>query len=191
MITNRHQRGVPRKKSVRPGAVGVQPDDSAGMQRKLQERWNPELRVRALEKKVEEYADRHGGMEQLLRTHDTETTDPELDILKKMVADGKQQLQKLPCEVATLEVLKGGMRDYIDYALAEVDRYGHTSVKKGPEDRFDWRSQGRANYIPSVFRSEAENFVGDRPPFNTVDTRYAKSEVSSIGWVGNQRFSVV
>uniref|UniRef100_A0A7S4Q8M0 Uncharacterized protein n=2 Tax=Alexandrium monilatum TaxID=311494 RepID=A0A7S4Q8M0_9DINO len=96
MITNRHQRGVPRKKSVRPGAVGVQPDDSAGMQRKLQERWNPELRVRALEKKVEEYADRHGGMEQLLRTHDTETTDPELDILKKMVADGKQQLQKLP-----------------------------------------------------------------------------------------------
>eukprot|EP00418_Pyrodinium_bahamense_P042914 CAMPEP_0179209548 /NCGR_PEP_ID=MMETSP0796-20121207/104509_1 /TAXON_ID=73915 /ORGANISM="Pyrodinium bahamense, Strain pbaha01" /LENGTH=205 /DNA_ID=CAMNT_0020914507 /DNA_START=29 /DNA_END=646 /DNA_ORIENTATION=+ len=152
---------VPVSNAMPPNSVGVDPDDLQMMQQRLKERWDPETRLRALEQKIEEYADRHGGMRNLSAAEGMVASDPEMEILKKVVADGEDQLQTQHSEVATLEVLESGVRDYIDYALAEVDRYGHRATAG---ERFDWRSQGKANDIPALFRSQAENWVGRGPP---------------------------
>mmetsp|Transcript_73903 Transcript_73903/g.171433 ORF Transcript_73903/g.171433 Transcript_73903/m.171433 type:complete len:231 (+) Transcript_73903:40-732(+) len=162
MLVYRRQESRPQEQQrfqrepIPPGAVGVAPDDVTAMQQKLRERWDPDARVHALELKVQEYAERHGGLDELAASH-LQKGDPEMEILNKLVADGEDQLQKQPCEVATLEVLKSGMRDYIDYALAEVDRYGHLA-RTG--DAFDWRAQGKAADIPVLYRSKIENSVG-------------------------------
>lgn len=82
-----------------------------------------------------------------------------MDIINKLVDEGEQRHQLQDAEQATIEVLRSGMREFIDYSLAEVDRYGQ---RMNAGAAFNWAEQGKANDAPALFRSQRENWVGRR-----------------------------
>ncbi|CAK0796294.1 unnamed protein product, partial [Prorocentrum cordatum] len=84
--------------------------------------------------------------------------DAELAILNKAVQDGEEQLQIQSSEVPTVELIKSGARDFIDYALTEVDRIVKVD-NAGSVTSFDWKSQGHSQDVPALRRSQAEQWV--------------------------------
>lgn len=193
-----------------PGAgktlLGAPAGDTAQLARRLHRRWNPRDTLSAFKLKVEDYTNRLGPLD-----GGAKTSDMELEILQRVVEEGEQALKLHESEVATVEVLKTGMREFIDYALDEVDRFTRVT-KLGCDDTFHWRAQGHPDTIPPLRRSRAENNVSDdmpheqgslavRPqdlwrPYSRLEeaaiTRNASVGDSTTGWsVGEGRFSVV
>lgn len=82
-----------------------------------------------------------------------------VEIMTKVFEEGHhtEGLQKV--EKATLRLFKdGGMRDYIDLSLTEVEQYVQCD-KNGQVSGFMWRAQGNGGDIPALRRSKGENGV--------------------------------
>merc|ERR1740121_155829 len=140
-----------------PDFIGARRDDLQALRAKLAEPWRPQDRVKALDNRVKDYEYKHGNLARRLQGGPVQG-DAELAILNKAVQDGEEQLQIQSSEVPTVEVIKSGARDFIDYALTEVDRIVKVDTK-GSVTTFDWKSQGHAGDIPALRRSQAEQWV--------------------------------
>jgi len=140
-----------------PDFIGARADDLQALRAKLAEPWKPQDRVKALDNRVKDYEYKHGNLARRLQGGQVQG-DAELAILNKAVQDGEEQLQIQSSEVPTVEVIKSGARDFIDYALTEVDRIVKVD-NAGSVTSFDWKSQGHAQDIPALRRSQAEQWV--------------------------------
>lgn len=140
-----------------PDFIGARANDLQSLRAKLAEPWKPQDRVKALDNRVKDYEYKHGNLARRLQGGPVQG-DAELAILNKAVQDGEEQLQIQSSEVPTVEVIKSGARDFIDYALTEVDRIVKVD-NAGSVTSFDWKSQGHAQDIPALRRSQAEQWV--------------------------------
>jgi len=137
------------------GSVGADPEDTNDLLSRLQGPFDPEARVQALRT----YAARNKGPQpQKNKFAPGSDQDAAVGIIQKVFNDGQslQSLQK--AEMETVRLLQGGMRDYIDYALDEVERYAKIG-KTGAVTSFSWRSQANPGDVPSLRRSMGENGV--------------------------------
>lgn len=138
--------------------LGAPAGDAVQLAGRLQRRWNPKESVSAFKLKLEDYTNRLGPLE----LH-SKSNDKELEILQRVVEEGEQALKLQESEVATVAVLKTGMREYIDYALDEVDRYTRVT-KLGASDSFNWRAQGHPDNVPPLRCSQVVHMVSDDMP---------------------------
>ncbi|CAK0796292.1 unnamed protein product, partial [Prorocentrum cordatum] len=136
---------------------GARADDLQALRAKLAAPWKPQDRVKALDNRVKEYEYKHGNLSRRLQGGPVQG-DAELAILNKAVQDGEEQLQIQSSEVPTVELIKSGARDFIDYALTEVDRIVKVD-NAGSVTSFDWKSQGHSQDVPALRRSQAEQWV--------------------------------
>mmetsp|Transcript_38536 Transcript_38536/g.99585 ORF Transcript_38536/g.99585 Transcript_38536/m.99585 type:complete len:242 (-) Transcript_38536:100-825(-) len=136
--------------------IGPEPGDLDALADRLRQRWNPEARVAALR----ESAMRNGGLDAAKKAR-PRTGDPAIDILEKVFEDGAKELNMQPGEVATVKLLRGGMRDFVDYALDEVDRVGRMQ-KSVTGGAFAWRNAGNPDDNPCLRRSLQKNHVGSQ-----------------------------
>jgi len=138
------------------GALGPDPDDHADMRRRLAQPWDPDGKVAVLRR----HALRNLGPSAPKKDKIAEGAgqDVAAEIMKKVLDDGIGLNNVQPAEVATLNIIKDGMRDYIDYALDEVDRYTRVG-KTGAITAFAWRQQANPSDVPCLRRSMGENGV--------------------------------
>jgi len=173
--------------------LSAQAGDTDGLAKQLEKPWNREAPLAALDSKIQTYAMQQGMMLGMPgpRQRTTTTGRAELDILHKVVEDGQQQLQLQEAELAAVKVLKNGTRDFIDYALDEVERVARVDATTGKIVGFDWRAQGKLSLdVPAVRRSIVENGVSSEPPpRGTAEINFGRSEDN--GAADDTRFSMV
>jgi len=101
----------------------------------------------------------------------------ELAILDKMRKDEEVGALKLPVEAATDKVLRTGIREYVDYAADEVERFAHVG-KANLGVEFDWSGCGDCHDVPTLRRSAVMNRVDG-----------AKSHLVGLGHGSDDMFS--
>lgn len=141
--------------------IGVEPGDLDGLAERLKQKWDPDTAVSALK----EAAERNGATRALEKQQKRpKTGDAAIDILEKVFEDGAKELNMQPGEGATVKLLKSGMRDFIDYALDEVERVGrmHTGKDGSGVHGFSWRLAGHPNDNPCLRRSVKLNHVSGK-----------------------------
>lgn len=136
-----------------PGTVGADPEDVDDMIARLRKRFDPEAKAAALKT----FALRNKGPLGAKKAVPLRGGEA-VEIMTKVFDEGHQLQSLQKTELATLKVLKNGLRDYIDYSLDEVDRFVRAD-KNGQVSGFTWRVQGNAGDIPVLRRSKGENGV--------------------------------
>lgn len=137
------------------GSVGADPEDTDDLLKRLHGHFDPDARVSNLRT----YATRNRGPVPVKKPVPVGSEqDAAVEIIGKVFEDGLNMQSVQAAERATVRLLRDGMRDYIDYALDEVDRYGSIS-KTGAVSSFSWRSQANSGDVPSLRRSMGENGV--------------------------------
>eukprot|EP00927_Polykrikos_kofoidii_P079178 TRINITY_DN75965_c0_g1_i1.p1 TRINITY_DN75965_c0_g1~~TRINITY_DN75965_c0_g1_i1.p1 ORF type:complete len:334 (+),score=53.42 TRINITY_DN75965_c0_g1_i1:88-1089(+) len=163
--------GPPRPRAP---PVGAPASDSMALFKTLKKGWKPSERISLLEQKVQEYATTHHCNVQDLRhtpalsvaglTHgdmeESKHVTREMQILQKVVHEGEEMTKKGEAEMATVNLLKTGMRDFIDFALDEVDRFANVG-KGGHHSSFSWRTQGHVSDNPCLRRSLEAHSISD------------------------------
>eukprot|EP00929_Paragymnodinium_shiwhaense_P105607 TRINITY_DN70652_c0_g1_i1.p1 TRINITY_DN70652_c0_g1~~TRINITY_DN70652_c0_g1_i1.p1 ORF type:complete len:435 (+),score=93.82 TRINITY_DN70652_c0_g1_i1:111-1415(+) len=181
--------------------MGTPLHDTAGLAAKLKKGWKPKERVSAIKLRIEDYARTHGLTIKELKAPVSISSvlagkmDPrknvskEVQILNKVVQDGEDAGRAQESELLTLNNIKSGMRDFLDYAIDEVDRYAQIGTKgnDGAKAEFNWRSAGHYGDIPSLRRSMAINNIGDGADPAVFATDPDESEdAESVGTGGSQ-----
>jgi len=172
-------------------SIGANPGEFHEIAQRLQQPWDVQARLNAIRGKVDEYARPHGGIEVLLASKNpTRRNDPAMDIINKLVDEGEQRHYLQDSERATIEVLRSGMREFIDYSLAEVGRHGQ---RINASTTFDWATQGQATDAPALFRSQRENWVGRRSPPDRQLRQFEATHLPQFSPADprEERFSVV
>merc|ERR1712139_176834 len=122
--------------------------------------WSKEEVLSSIDHKIDLYARRHGGgnieagRKRLLADRKAKAADggeraKELAILDKM--------RKV--EEAADAALRTGYREYVDYAVDEVERFTHISKTGAVTAEFDWNSCGDFHDVPALRRSTGQNRV--------------------------------
>jgi hypothetical protein len=174
--------------------IGARAGDIKGLRSKLNETWDFKDRMKAIDERIKDYESRHHDLSRKLKGN-LVTGNAELAILDKAVKDGEEQMQIQASEVACVDVIKSGAREFIDYALTEVDRIATIDTSSAARS-FDWKSQGHAVDIPALRRSEAEKWVrrGGAPKASILTFRaqdISQTMYSTATSSQNDRFSVV
>lgn len=165
--------------------------DTKALAKRLQRKWEPQSCINELEGRIKEYA---GRPQSRMPTRDGGA----LQILSKAIKDGEASLHLQDSELAAVEVMKTGMRDFIDDAMAEVDRFAAVVKSAGSSlTSFNWRSQGSAKDNPALRVSQATHNVGDFWQNRNKQKADTFREVTSSVWSlrnddqNPARFSVV
>lgn len=152
--------------------------DSIKMARQLQRKWKAADKVAALQQRVRNYSNRHQCRPEHMHyvATDAEDTDNtkhvntrEMAILRKALKDTEGNGLTVPADFAMAELLKSGMRKYIDNALEEVDHVSRVN-RAGAFQSFNWKTQGNAFDIPALRRSQAINNVSDDVSASDIDS---------------------
>jgi len=180
-----------------PGSVGCSPDEDGAedLKRRLQKPWDPEARIDALKS----YALSNCGTQASVAEKQRQASeDPQaaVALIHEVMKEGEDAQGIQPAEMATVDHLKSGMRDFIDFALDEVDRFNRTTktgaVAAGPKDNgFNWRTQGTRLEVPSLRRSRAERSVKPDVLQALIEAAKPKSSVPTVEPLVGGRFSVV
>jgi hypothetical protein len=135
--------------------------------------WRKDEVLYGLDHRIQQYVGRHGGFARDARklvaprggpkTADGNERQQELAILDKMRQDEEAGALKLPVERSIDEALRVGYRDFIDYAVDEVERFGKITKTGAVTAEFDWSSCGDFHDVPALRRSSGLNRV-DGPP---------------------------
>jgi hypothetical protein len=130
--------------------------------------WNKDEVLFSLDHKIEQYAWRHGGQRALTkdrrqRSDQGGVRQKELAILDKMKKDEEAGALKLPVEQACDDALRTGLREYVDYAVDEVERFNKISKTGQVTAAFDWSACGDFHDVPSLRRSCGINRVDGAP----------------------------
>lgn len=121
----------------------------------------------ALQKSCKSYSTRHGDArlnadpEAKVNAGQSKTQPKSkaLEALKKVAEEGTHADEMPEEELKVLNILKDGLRDYIDDALDEAERYKR--VDRSVEKRdFEWEVVGNFNEFPALHRSRTENGPG-------------------------------
>jgi len=147
--------GEEKKKKVAP--VGPHIGDPRELADRLNKKWNGAQVIDSLKKKLLDYETRHGNLDEGKIVH----ADKELQILQKVVEDGEGVMHMQPAELAALNVIQNGKRDFIDFSLDELSRFTGAKISGFGEGSFDWRAQGEAGNNPALTRSTFEHRVAD------------------------------
>lgn len=139
----------------------VRPKQS--LEHRLVEKWDKDEVLYGMDTTIEKFAERHGGYKALVaesqpKAHGGERNQ-ELAILDKMRKDEEGGLLALPVEQATIKVLSTGVREYIDYAVDEVERFANVDMSGAVTAEFDWAACGDFFDVPALRRSGANNRV--------------------------------
>lgn len=127
--------------------------------------WSKEEVLFSLDAKVDNYARRHGGQKALLRERkhvraaDGQERQQELAMLDKMRKDEEAGALMLPVEQAADTALRSGFREYIDYAVDEVERFSSVAKITAVETDFDWTACGEWHDVPARRRSIVKNRI--------------------------------
>lgn len=121
-----------------------------------------------LKKSVKSYATRHGdarlnadpeAKNQVGGQTRRQQKSKALEALKKVAEEGKAQDEVSAEESSVNALLKDGLRDYIDDALDEAERYKRVDRSAIKID-FNWETVGNFNEFPALHVSRAENGPG-------------------------------
>lgn len=172
------------------GAVGPEPDNAEAMIHRLREPWDPEARLAALRS----YALSHHGPSKRRNSMEQQesTQEAALAILQQVYEEGMQLQNITSVEMATMNQMKHGMREFLDYAIDEVDRFTHAnkSSKSSAANSFSWRSQGDQFDVPALRRSITENAV--QAKLLQAMRNKGPQPVAAVGAThASERFSVV
>lgn len=162
-ILAEQQKPIPEEKKVRGLARAQKPLDQ-----RIASHWDREEVLYSLDHKIEQYSRRHGGVKRLkadrrAQANDGNIRQKELAILDKMRKDEEAGALRLPVEEATEAALRTGFREYVDYAVDEVERFTHISKTGAVTAEFDWSSCGDFHDVPALRRDTGKNRV-DGPP---------------------------
>merc|ERR1712224_526581 len=100
----------------------------------------------------------------------------ELAILDKMRKDEQDDMLRLPVEQAADEALRTGFREYVDYAVDEVERFAHVNRIGAMEIEFDWSGCGDIHDVPALRRSSGINRV-DGPPSHVAGLGHGSDDM--------------
>jgi len=159
-------------------SFGAPRSDVKALQKKLEKGWKPHERVALVQRKVQTYASMHGCKEKdlkkpaptqhqsqpILQIEKPEAKSEiamEMQILAKVVQDGEDARMMHPAERAVAEYIKGGARDFIDFALDEVDRKQRMTKTGQTTAEFNWSMQAHSGDNPSLRRSYQKNHCHD------------------------------
>mmetsp|Transcript_80670 Transcript_80670/g.147089 ORF Transcript_80670/g.147089 Transcript_80670/m.147089 type:complete len:361 (-) Transcript_80670:107-1189(-) len=157
----------------KPPDVQRKPKQSIG--KRLQKGWNKDGIMRGLDITIHDYSKRHGGRTLLTKEKGVVAQGPrsqELGILDKVVKETAEGAKMIPAEEVLTKTLRAGYREYIDYALDEVERFAQTD-HTGAAPQFDWKMCGDAFDVPALRRSRAENAVGGGPQDFVATTKHS------------------
>lgn len=139
----------------------VQRKGRQNLGKRLQKGWNKDNVMKGLDITIHDYSKRHGGRQVLAKEKGVAAQGPrsqELGILDKVVKETAEGAKMIPAEEVLSKTLRAGYREYIDYALDEVERFADSDVT-GSAPQFDWKIVGDAFDVPALRRSRAENAV--------------------------------
>jgi hypothetical protein len=150
-------------KAPLPTWGGVTPEQ------RLRKEWqeSESAALAALQKSEKTYAIRHGDArlnadpEAKVGAGNTkgQVRSKALEALKKVAEEGKNSEEMPAEEVEVVNILKDGLRDYIDDALDEAERYKRVDRSEVKRD-FKWEVVGNFNEFPALHRSRLENGPG-------------------------------
>lgn len=155
--------------------------------------WDKDSILGALDTKIESYAFRHGhgnveqGRKRLVadRTGKGEggaIRQKELAILDKMRKDEQAGALRLPVEFAADNALRTGLREYVDYAVDEVERFTQISKTGAVTAEFDWSACGDFHDVPALRRSSGMNRV-DGPPSHMVGLGHGSDDMFTMDFL--------
>merc|ERR1712216_1103980 len=138
--------------------------ESQPLPHRLKKKWVKNEVLKSIDERVYSYGMRHGGLAVLVKdSHLTSAKGPvskQMGILEKMKREEEEGAKMLPVEDNLNKQLRTGFREYVDYALDEVERYNISNDAGGQVTaEFDWTCAGDAKDIPSLRRSHANNRV--------------------------------
>lgn len=142
---------------------GVAPD------KRLRKPWkeSEEAAIKSLKKITKGYAARHGEArlnadpEAKMNAGQTkqQKRSAAMEALKKVAEEGKHEKDMSKEEISVNDILKDGLRDFIDDALDEAERYKRVDRSVVKVD-FKWEVVGNFNEFPALHRSRQENGPG-------------------------------
>lgn len=123
--------------------------------------------IASLQKSLKHYSSRHGearlDADPEAKVNQGQTKKQQkskaLEALKKVAEEGKHSDQLSSEETGVTEILKDGLRDFIDDALDEAERYKRVD-RNAVKIEFNWETVGNFNEFPALHRSRAENGPG-------------------------------
>lgn len=155
-----------RNSQSQPQLALAQRKSKPNLEKRLKKTWNRENVMRDLESSIHTYSRRHGGHSKLTSDKKTSSLGPrsaELAVLDKVVKEQQEGAKMIPAEDAANKALRGGYREFIDYALDEVERVVQADTTGAVTNTFDWKLCGDAFDIPALRRSKYENGVSGGP----------------------------
>ena len=166
-----------------PRHFGAHIDNQEELVKRLSKKWNGPQIIESLKHKLREYESQYGVFDENKNRHG----DKELAILQKVVEDGEVAESMQPSEQATVDILRHGLRDYIDFALDELGRHARVVRTVTDDEGFTWSRQGDASYNPGLKCSTVENAVGndmDRtsPPKPFIEKSCRLAEFGEDAW---------
>eukprot|EP00933_Yihiella_yeosuensis_P037417 TRINITY_DN31351_c1_g2_i2.p1 TRINITY_DN31351_c1_g2~~TRINITY_DN31351_c1_g2_i2.p1 ORF type:complete len:297 (-),score=58.84 TRINITY_DN31351_c1_g2_i2:146-1036(-) len=177
-----------KKKEFQFGAHIGNPQELA---LRLHSKWNGQKSIDALKIKLKDYEVRFGVLEESMKY----AGEKEMQILQKVVEDGEGVMQMQPSEHATMNVIKKGMRDYIDFALDELGRQ-IKDTSTGEDSGFDWRLNGNPDDNPALRQSsvvyQTADFVSnpkDKSPATTASSAFRSTKDSNAFKVSHNSFN--
>lgn len=158
--------------------------------KRLRKNWEEGGRdaITALEGRVKPYVVRHGAARLIadpdanLGQTQKKVMSSALEALKKVYEENENQDDMRLEEKSVNDVLKQGLRDYIDDALDEAERYKR--VDRTVKSDFRWEMVGNFNEFPALRRSRDEN--GPGKPYNGTNPKNFEAMVfaeSNLGLI--------
>lgn len=133
------------------------------MHERMMKTWKNEEVLKDIDNKLNYYITRHGGRARLTGDRRAKAQSgpksKELQILERMKKEEEAGALALPVEEAAQTALRSGLREYIDYAVDEVERYAHISKTGAVTADFDWSACGDHHDVPALRRSQGVNRV--------------------------------
>lgn len=161
---------------------GPRIDDPKEIAQRLQTRWQGKKVVDSLKQKLKDYEKHFGALDDTKKN----VMDRELQILMKVVEEGEEAMQMKPSEQVALDVIKNGMREYIDFAMDELGRHDRLAgVVVTDHTGFDWRTQGSPDDNPCLRCSSAMYSVSNavlRTTSSTTMGRASQTATTMDNW---------